>query len=63
MTSHFPTGGKLNPSFQIGDLVVSREGEACYVIAEIGHNRQGNLETAKELFLHQATFREKLGLL
>src|SRR5678815_5133610 len=22
----------------------------CYVIAEIGHNHQGNLETAKELF-------------
>src|SRR6185503_12494607 len=22
----------------------------CYVIAEIGHNHQGNMETAKELF-------------
>jgi N-acetylneuraminate synthase/sialic acid synthase len=31
-------------STQIGDTT------DCYVIAEIGHNHQGNLETAKELF-------------
>ena len=22
----------------------------CYVIAEVGHNHQGNIETAKEMF-------------
>lgn len=26
------------------------DGSDCYVIAEIGHNHQGNIETAKELF-------------
>src|SRR5678810_832903 len=26
------------------------EDSNCYVIAEIGHNHQGNMETAKELF-------------
>ncbi len=29
--------------------VIKDDGE-CYVIAEIGHNHQGNLETAKEMF-------------
>ncbi len=52
----------MNPSFELGNVVMSREGEACYVIAEIGHNHQGNLETAKELFLRAkecgAMFRE-----
>jgi N-acetylneuraminate synthase/sialic acid synthase len=30
--------------------VIDREGE-CYVIAEIGHNHQGNVEVAKKFFL------------
>jgi sialic acid synthase len=29
--------------------VIDRQG-ACYVIAEVGHNHQGNLETAKQFF-------------
>jgi len=29
---------------------VIHDGSDCYVIAEIGHNHQGNLETAKEMF-------------
>src|SRR5215213_1399357 len=33
----------------IGPDVINDESD-CYVIAEIGHNHQGNLETAKELF-------------
>ncbi|HOC91526.1 MAG TPA: N-acetylneuraminate synthase family protein [bacterium] len=33
----------------IGGVNVSDE-SGCYVIAEIGHNHQGNLESAKELF-------------
>ena len=33
----------------IGDRVISDDSEA-YVIAEIGHNHQGSLKTAKELF-------------
>lgn len=34
----------------IDNKVVSEDGD-CYVIAEIGHNHQGNVETAKEMFL------------
>src|SRR5215204_4869342 len=33
----------------IGDRVISDDSNA-YVIAEIGHNHQGSLKTAKELF-------------
>ena len=33
----------------IGDRIISDD-SAAYVIAEIGHNHQGNLKTAKELF-------------
>ena len=33
----------------IGDRVISDDGD-CYVIAEIGHNHQGSLKTAIELF-------------
>jgi sialic acid synthase len=33
----------------IGDRIISDDGDA-YVIAEIGHNHQGSLKTAKELF-------------
>lgn len=52
MYAHFPNGGRgVNLSFELGNVVVSRDGEACYVIAEIGHNHQGSLEKAKELFL------------
>jgi len=32
------------------DGIHIRDDSDCYVIAEIGHNHQGNLETAKELF-------------
>jgi len=34
----------------VNDRVINRVGE-CYVIAEIGHNHQGNIETAQKLFL------------
>jgi sialic acid synthase len=34
----------------IDDHLVSRDGSECYVIAEIGHNHQGELSRAKELF-------------
>jgi N-acetylneuraminate synthase/sialic acid synthase len=34
---------------QIADRVVDDDGD-CYVIAEVGHNHQGELEKAKELF-------------
>ena len=33
----------------IADRVINDDSDA-YVIAEIGHNHQGNLQTAKELF-------------
>lgn len=36
-------------SLRIGDDVITDGGE-CYVIAEIGHNHGGSLETALELF-------------
>jgi sialic acid synthase len=41
-----PSGG---PSLQIDGTSIS-DGTECYVIAEIGHNHQGSLEQAKELF-------------
>ena len=33
----------------IDGRVIEDDGD-CYVIAEIGHNHQGNLETAREMF-------------
>jgi N-acetylneuraminate synthase/sialic acid synthase len=32
------------------DGKVIQDDSSCYVIAEIGHNHQGKLETARELF-------------
>jgi sialic acid synthase len=37
-------------SFSIAGELINDESE-CYVIAEIGHNHQGNVETAKKMFL------------
>ena len=34
----------------IDQHLISRDGLDCYVIAEIGHNHQGDLSKAKELF-------------
>jgi sialic acid synthase len=39
----------MNPSFRIGDKVVNRD-SAGFVIAEIGHNHQGDLEKCKAIF-------------
>ena len=39
----------MNRQLIIGDRIISDDGDA-YVIAEIGHNHQGSLKTAKELF-------------
>jgi len=39
----------MNRQLIIGDRVISDDSDA-YVIAEIGHNHQGSLKTAKELF-------------
>ncbi len=36
-------------TFKIGATVIG-DGEPCYVIAEIGHNHQGSIEKARELF-------------
>jgi N-acetylneuraminate synthase/sialic acid synthase len=36
-------------TLQIGDVEIS-DGSDCYVIAEIGHNHQGSVEKAKEMF-------------
>jgi N-acetylneuraminate synthase/sialic acid synthase len=35
---------------QIDKHCISRDGPDCYVIAEIGHNHQGSIEKAKEMF-------------
>jgi N-acetylneuraminate synthase/sialic acid synthase len=40
----------VSQSFKVGEFVVFRDGLECFVIAEIGHNHQGSLEKAKELF-------------
>jgi sialic acid synthase len=37
-------------AFDIDSFSVSRDGPECYVIAEIGHNHQGDVEKAKALF-------------
>ncbi|HEV8430604.1 MAG TPA: N-acetylneuraminate synthase family protein [Pyrinomonadaceae bacterium] len=39
----------MNRTLQIESTQIN-DASDCYVIAEIGHNHQGNLETAKELF-------------
>ena len=39
----------MNRQLIIGDRVISDDSD-CYVIAEIGHNHQGSLKTAVELF-------------
>jgi len=39
----------MDRTLQIESTKINDAGD-CYVIAEIGHNHQGNLETAKELF-------------
>ncbi len=39
----------MNRNLQIESTQIN-DASDCYVIAEIGHNHQGNLETAKELF-------------
>lgn len=39
----------MNRTFEIDNVVVSDDSD-CYVIAEIGHNHQGNLEQCKEMF-------------
>jgi len=41
---------KHNRNLIIGDHLVNDQSD-CYVIAEIGHNHQGSLETCKNLFL------------
>ena len=33
----------------IGDKIINDDSD-CFVIAEVGHNHQGNIETAKEIF-------------
>ena len=40
----------MSISFNIDSVCISRDGPDCYVIAEIGHNHQGDLGKAKELF-------------
>jgi N-acetylneuraminate synthase/sialic acid synthase len=40
----------VSVSFNIDNVSVSRDGAGCYVIAEIGHNHQGDLAKAKEMF-------------
>src|SRR3954451_4002063 len=40
----------MEPSFQVEDSRISRDSSRCYVIAEIGHNHQGDLKKAKDFF-------------
>ena len=40
----------MNPQLEIDGRLVTQDTD-CYVIAEIGHNHQGSVEKAKELFL------------
>jgi sialic acid synthase len=46
--AHAP-GGFSGRALRLHDKVISDESE-CFVIAEIGHNHQGSIETAKRLF-------------
>ena len=38
-----------SPSLKVGDFTISDDSD-CFVIAEIGHNHQGDLEKCKEMF-------------
>lgn len=38
-----------SPSLKVGDFVIADDSE-CFVIAEIGHNHQGDLEKCKQMF-------------
>src|SRR5437870_3193674 len=40
----------LSRSLQLGDRTID-DGADCYVIAEVGHNHQGSVETARAMFL------------
>jgi len=44
----------MNRSLQISDRLIDDDSD-FYVIAEIGHNHQGDLEKARQLFLVQGT--------
>ncbi len=44
-----PQGGGEMRELTIDKKTIRDDGD-CYVIAEIGHNHQGDLETAKEMF-------------
>lgn len=39
---------KSNPRINIGRHIIEK-GQSCFVIAEIGHNHQGNIEIAKQM--------------
>ena len=40
----------MTASFVINNVPISRDEPDCYVVAEIGHNHQGDLKKAKEMF-------------
>lgn len=40
----------MSLSLKVDNFVISRDGVDCFIVAEIGHNHQGSLEKAKELF-------------
>jgi N-acetylneuraminate synthase/sialic acid synthase len=40
----------VNTRLQVDNDTISRDDPGCYVIAEIGHNHQGSLAKAKEMF-------------
>ena len=42
-------GGPRERVFRFGEHVISDDSE-CFVVAEIGHNHQGSIETAKRMF-------------
>ncbi|MFM8651715.1 MAG: N-acetylneuraminate synthase, partial [Acidimicrobiaceae bacterium] len=42
-----------NRTMRIGDAVVSDDSD-CYVIAELGHNHQGDIEVAKKMIFAAA---------